>query len=44
MLRDVLYLIAMVGIAAGAALGAPEVPERPNPQWYTEVCADYDVC
>jgi hypothetical protein len=44
MLRDFLYLITLVGIAAGTALAAPEHPQRPQPQWYIEVCAQYDVC
>ena len=42
MLRDVLYLVTMVGIAAGTALAAPEHTERPEPQWYVEICAQYD--
>lgn len=44
MLRDVLYLVTMVGIAAGAAIGAPDLSERPTPEWYAEVCVQYDVC
>lgn len=44
MLRDFLYLITMVGIAAGTAIAAPDVPERPEPAWFVEVCAEYDVC
>jgi hypothetical protein len=44
MLRDFLYLITMVGIAAGTALAAPDHTERPEPQWYVELCAEHDVC
>jgi hypothetical protein len=44
MLRDVIYFVTMVGIAAGAAIGAPDVSQRPTPEWYVEVCAEYDVC
>ena len=42
MLRDLLYLVTMVGIAAGTALAAPEHTERPEPHWYVEICAQYD--
>jgi hypothetical protein len=44
MLRDILYLVTLVGIAAGAALAAPEHSERPRPEWHVQVCAQYDVC
>jgi len=44
MLRDMLYLVTLVGIAASAALAAPDVPERPRPEWHVQVCAEYDVC
>jgi hypothetical protein len=44
MLRDILYLVTLVGITAGAVLAAPEAADRPRPEWHVQVCAEYDVC